>query len=92
MTIHLEATVENLRALKDMGYGLTTSATQYLCYRLDMSRVLIQLYLSGRVGIRIISELHPSVIRTMITLEQAAEIHTMLSLGMSTESAYALFS
>lgn len=92
MTIHLEATVENLRALRTMGYDFTLASTEYLRLNLDMSDRVLQMYLSGRVGIRIISEMHPSVIRTLITLEQAAEIRTLLSLGMSTISAYALFS
>ena len=92
MTLHLEATMENLIALRTMGYAFTLTSTEYLRLNLDMSDRVLQIYLSGRVGIRIISEMHPSVIRTLITLEQAAEIRTLLSLGMSTESAYALFS
>ena len=92
MTLHLEATMGNLIALRTMGYDFTLTSTEYLRLNLDMSDRVLQIYLSGRVGIRIISEMHPSVIRTLITLEQAAEIRTLLSLGMSTESAYALFS
>lgn len=92
MTLHLEATMGNLIALRTMGYNFTLTSTEYLRLNLDMSDRVLQIYLSGRVGIRIISEMHPSVIRTLITLEQAAEIRTLLSLGMSTESAYALFS
>ena len=92
MTLHIEATIENLIALRTMGYEFTLTSTEYLRLNLDMSDRILQLYLTGRVGTRIISELDPSVIRTMITLEQAAEIRTLLSLGMSTESAYALFS
>jgi hypothetical protein len=92
MTLHIEATMGNLIALRTMGYDFTLKSTEYLRLNLDMSDRVLQIYLSGRVGIRIISEMHPSVIRTLITLEQAAEIRTLLSLGMSTESAYALFS
>ena len=92
MTLHLEATMGNLIALRTMGYDFTLTSTEYLRLNLDMSDRVLQIYLSGRVGIRIISEMHPSVIRTLITIEQAAEIRTLISLGMSTESAYALFS
>ena len=92
MTIHLEATVENLRALRTMGYDFTLASTEYLRLNLDMSDRVLQIYPSGRIGMRFIKDLDPSVIRTLITIEQAAEIRTLLSLGMSTESAYALFS
>lgn len=92
MTIHLEATMENLIALRTMGYVFTLTSTEYLRLNLDMSDRVLQMYTSGRVGMRFIKDLDPSVIRTLITVEQAAEIRTLLSLGMSTESAYALFS
>lgn len=92
MTIHIKATVENLIALRTMGYDLTLTSTEYLRLNLDMSDRVLQIYPSGRIGMRFIKDLDPKVIRTLITIEQAAEIQTLLSLGMSTESAYALFS
>jgi len=92
MTIHLEATMENLIALRTMGYKFTLTSTEYLRLNLDMSDRVLQIYPSGRIGMRFIKDLDPKVIRTLITIEQAAEIQTLLSLGMSTESAYALFS
>lgn len=92
MTLHIKATMGNLIALRTMGYDFTLTSTEYLRLNLDMSDRVLQMYPSGRIGMRFIKDLDPKVIRTMITLEQAAEIHTLLTLGMSTESAYALFS
>lgn len=92
MTIHLEATMENLIALRTMGYNFTMTSTEYLRLNLDMSDRVLQIYPSGRIGMRFIKDLDPKVIRTYITTQQAAEIRTLLSLGMSTDSAYALFS
>lgn len=92
MTLHLEATMENLIALRTMGYVFTLTSTEYLRLNLDMSDRVLQIYPSGRIGMRFIKDLDPSVIRTLITIEQAAEIQILISLGMSTESAYALFS
>ena len=92
MTLHLEATMGNLIALRTMGYAFTLTSTEYLRLNLDMSDRVLQIYPSGRIGMRFIKDLDPKVIRTLITIEQAAEIRTLLSLGMSTESAYALFS
>lgn len=92
MIILLEATVENLKALKAMGYPLNTSANDYLQFRLHMLGRAIQIFSSGNVGIRIISELSPKLLRTYITIEQAAEIRTLLYLDFCTESAYALLS
>lgn len=92
MTLHIEATMGNLIALRTMGYDFTLTSTEYLRLNLDMSDRVLQIYPSGRIGMRFIKDLDPSVIRTLITIEQAAEIRTLLSLGMSTISAYALFS
>ena len=92
MTLHIEATMGNLIALRTMGYDFTLTSTEYLRLNLDMSDRVLQIYPSGRIGMRFIKDLDPKVIRTLITIEQAAEIRTLLSLGMSTISAYALFS
>jgi len=92
MAIHLEATMGNLIALRTMGYDFTLTSTEYLRLNLDMSDRVLQIYPSGRIGMRFIKDLDPKVIRTLITIEQAAEIRTLIPLGMSTESAYALFS